>query len=145
MTMVKASIIGASSGIKTHVQVGSNPYIQKRIHAIRLVLKPNEKEQQDIHKILAFIDSHPEKGNTEILEKLHHTLSKLIMEAQIYQAELRELVSNLTIIEDAKVIAERGVYAGSEVQINSILWKAQENRGKSVFRVEKREMTINSR
>lgn len=145
MMLVKATIIGASSGIKTHIQVGTNPYIQKRIQAIRKILSPNEKEQKDIHKILAFIDSHPEKGNQEILEKLHHTLSKLIIEADMYQAELKELVSNMTAIEDAKVIAERGVYIGSEIQINNVLWKAQENRGKSVFRVEKREMTINSR
>lgn len=145
MMMVKATIIGASSGIKTHVQVGTNPYIQKRIQAIRKILAPNDKEQKDIHKILAFIDSHPEKGNTEILEKLHHTLSKLIIEAEMYQAELKELVTNMTSIEDSKVIAERGVYTGAEIQINSVLWKAQENRGKSVFRVEKREMTINSR
>lgn len=145
MMLVKATLIGASSGIKTHVQVGTNPYIQKRIQAIRKILAPNDKEQKDIHKILAFIDSHPEKGNQEILEKLHHTLSKLIIEAEMYQAELKELVSNMTAIEDAKVIAERGVYTGSEIQINNVLWKAQENRGKSVFRVEKREMTINSR
>lgn len=145
MMMVKATIIGASSGIKTHVQVGTNPYIQKRIQAIRKILAPNDKEQKDIHKILAFIDNHPEKGNQEILEKLHHTLSKLTIEADMYQAELKELVSNMTAIEDAKVIADRGVYTGTEIQINSVLWKAQENRGKSVFRVEKREMTINSR
>lgn len=145
MMLVKAMIIGSSSGIKTHIQVGSNPYIQKRIQAIRKILTPNEKEQKDIHKILAFIDSHPEKGNFEILEKLHHTLSKLVIEADLCQAELKDLTSNMTAIDDAKVIAERGVYTGTEVQINSVLWKAQENRGKSVFRVEKREMTINSR
>jgi uncharacterized protein (DUF342 family) len=145
MMMVKAAIIGSTSGIKTHVQVGTNPYIQKRIQAIRKILAPNDKEQKDIHKILAFIDSHPEKGNAEILEKLHHTLSKLVLEAEQNNAELKELVSNMTSIEDAKVIAERGVFVGTEVQINSVLWKAQENRARSVFRVEKREMTINTR
>jgi len=51
----------------------------------------------------------------------------------------------MTSIEDAKVIAERGVFVGTEVQINNVLWKAQENRARSVFRVEKREMTINTR
>ncbi|MDD2863363.1 MAG: FapA family protein [Methylococcales bacterium] len=145
MMMVKAAIIGSTSGIKTHVQVGTNPYIQKRIQAIRKNLAPNEKEQKDIHKILAFIDSHPEKGNAEILEKLHHTLSKLVLEAEQNNAELKELVANMTAIEDAKVIAERGVFTGTEVQINNVLWKAQENRARSVFRVEKREMTINTR
>ena len=51
----------------------------------------------------------------------------------------------MSVIDDAKIIAERGVYAGTEIKINSVLLKVQENRGKSVFRVEHREMTINTR
>jgi uncharacterized protein (DUF342 family) len=145
MMLVKGTILGSNVGIKTHIQVGSNPYIQKRVKAIKAILVPNEKEQKDIHKVLAFIGSHPEKGNVEMLEKLHHTLSKLVIESEMYQAELKELVENMTSIDDAKVVADRGVYTGTEIQINSVLWKAQENRGKSIFRVEKREMTINTR
>ncbi|MDD5755641.1 MAG: FapA family protein, partial [Methylococcales bacterium] len=145
MMLVKGTILGAGSGIKTHIQVGSNPYLHQRLAAIKDQLIPNEKEQKDIQKILAFIDSHPEKGSAELLEKLHHTLSKLIIEADLCRAEQKDLVANMSIIDDAKVVAERGVYTGTEIQINSVLWKAQENRGKSVFCVEHREMTINAR
>lgn len=145
MMLVKGTILGSNVGMKTHIQVGSNPYIQKRIQVIKKILAPNEKEQGDIHKILAFIDSHPEKGNAEILAKLHHTLSKRVIEAEMYQAELKDLVANMTAIDDAKVIAERGVYSGTEIQINNALWKAQENRGRSVFRLEKREIVIDDR
>jgi uncharacterized protein (DUF342 family) len=80
-----------------------------------------------------------------MIEKLHHTLSKLVIEADLCHAEQKELAANMSIIDDAKIIAERGVYAGTEIKINSVLLKVQENRGKSVFRVERREMTINSR
>jgi uncharacterized protein (DUF342 family) len=145
MLLVKATILGSPSGMKTYVQVGSNPYIQRRVATIKSLLVPNEKEQKDIHKILAFIDSHPERGNTELLEKLHHTLSKLVIDADSYHAELDELSKSVTIIDDAKVIAERGVYTGTEIRINNTFWKAQENRSKSVFRSEHREMTINLR
>ncbi len=145
MLLVKGTILGSTAGVKTYIQVGSNPYIQRRIATIKSLLVPNEKEQRDIHKILAFIDSHPERGNTELLEKLHHTLSKLVIDAEMYEAELSELSSRTTIIDDAKVIAERGVYTGTEIRINNTFWKAQENRGKSVFRSEHREMTINLR
>lgn len=145
MLLVKGTILGSAAGVKTYIQVGSNPYIQRRIATIKSLLVPNEKEQKDIHKILAFIDSHPERGNTELLEKLHHTLSKLVIDAEMYEAELSELSSRTTIIDDAKVIAERGVYTGTEIRINNTFWKAQENRGKSVFRSEHREMTINLR
>ena len=145
MLLVKGTILGSPSGMKTYIQVGSNPYVQRRVATIKSLLVPNEKEQKDIHKVLAFIDSHPERGNTELLEKLHHTLSKLVIDAESYQAELDELSKNVTIIDDAKVIAERGVYTGVEIRINNTFWKAQENRSKSVFRSEHREMTINQR
>ncbi len=145
MMLVKGTIFGSSVGIKTHIQVGSNPYLHQRLAAIKQKLIPNEKEQKDIHTILDFIGIHPEKGNPEMLEKLHHTLSKLIIEADLCHAEQKDLAANMSIIDDAKVIADRGVYTGTEIQINSVFWKAQENRGKSVFRVEHREMTINTR
>jgi uncharacterized protein (DUF342 family) len=145
MILVKGTIIGASSGIKTYIQVGLNPHVQKREIALKNLLVLNEKEQEDIHKILAFIDEHPEKRNDEMLEKLHHTLSKLIIDAEMYNSELDELMENMTVIADAKVIAERSVYIGTEISINSVYWKAQENRGKSLFRVKDGEMVINTR
>ncbi len=145
MMLVKGTIIGSNSGIKTCIQVGSNPYVQKRESELKILLESHEKEQEDIHKILAFIDTHPEKGKAETLEKLHHTLSKLIIETEMYNAELNELTANMAIIIDAKVVAERGVYVGTEIAINGVLWKAQENRGKSTFRVKDAEMVIGTR
>ncbi len=145
MLMVKGTILGSSSGIRTQVQVGSNPYIQRRIQTIRAELAANDKKQADIQKILTFIDDHPEKQNTETMEQLHHTLSKLVGEAELHQSELSDLMGNMTAMDDAKIVADRGIYAGTEIRINNVLWRAQENRGKSVFRVEKREMTVNSR
>ena len=145
MMMVKASIIGATSGIKTHVQVGSNPYIQKRISTIKNALAPIEKNQKGVEKILSFMDANPAKKNPETLEKLNHTLSKLTIEADAYHEELRELSKHLTVIDNAKIVADRGVYVGTLIQINSVQWKALENRGKSVFTLLKREICINSR
>ncbi|MEI7840607.1 MAG: FapA family protein [Methylococcaceae bacterium] len=145
MMLVKGTILGANSGIKTVIQVGSNPYLQKRVTTIKNTIIANAKKQEDIEKILGFISVHPKKGDPEMLEKLHHNLSKLVIEENMNRCQLKELVSNMAIIEDAKVIAERGVYTGTEIKINRVLWVAQENRGKSVFRVENREMTINVR
>ncbi|MDD5229630.1 MAG: FapA family protein [Methylococcales bacterium] len=145
MTMVKGTIIGSSAGIATRIQVGINPYVQKRMIAIKNALIPNSKSQNDIRAVLSFMDEHPEKRNEDTLEKLYHTLSKLIIEADAYHDELNELVVNTSSIDHSKVIATLGVYPGTEIQINNVLWKAQENRGRSVFRVVKREISINSR
>jgi uncharacterized protein (DUF342 family) len=91
------------------------------------------------------MDANPAKKNPETLEKLNHTLSKLTIEADAYNEELRELSKHLTVIDNAKIVADRGVYVGTLIQINSVQWKALENRGKSVFTLLKREICINSR
>ena len=145
MALVKATLIGSSAGMKTRIQVGSNPHVQKRVAEIKSAFALNAKSQNDIRTVLSFIDKHPEKRNEETLEKLHHTLSKLIIESDDYHAELSELIENMKTIEDARVIATFGLYTGSEIQINNVSWKAQENRGKSVFRIVRREMSITTR
>lgn len=145
MNSVTANVIGSSANLKTRIQVGSNPYIQKRMTEIKTSLVANEKSQKDIAIVLSFIENHPEKGNSETLEKLYRTSSKLIVEKEAYKAELKELMENMTIIDNAKIVVTQFVYSGSEIQINNVLWKAQENRGKSVFRVVKREMSITIR
>ncbi len=142
MIMVKASIIGSSSGMKTFIRVGSDPCIQKQIKEIKNALVLCDKEQESIHKILEFIDNNPEKGNAEMLEKLHHTLDKLVIESELHHAELNELTANIALIDNATVIAERGVYVGTEIYINNVMWRAQENRSKSIFSVEHHEMFI---
>ena len=145
MKMVKGTIIGAISGIKTCVHVGSNPHIQKREMAIKSALVKNVKEQGDINKILTFFDSHPEKTNNEMFEKLHHSLSKLIIDEELNNAVLQELRANMVVMDDAKIVAERAVYVGTEIRINGKLWKAQENRSKSVFKKIDSDIIITSR
>lgn len=145
MTMVNATIIGSSAGLKTRVQVGINPYIQKRITEIKTTLQANEKGRNDIETVLVFLQNHPKADNEETLEKLHRTLSKLLIESETLREELNELVSNLSVVDNAKVFATLGVYSGTEIQINNQQWKAEENRGKSAFRISKREISISTR
>jgi predicted transcriptional regulator len=102
-------------------------------------------EQVNIYKILAWLTNHPEKTEPEMLARLHHTLSKLIIDTEMYQAELQELISNVTDIDNAKIIAERNVYTGAELKINKAIWKADENRGKSVFTALRRKMSVTTR
>jgi hypothetical protein len=48
-------------------------------------------------------------------------------------------------IENPRVIADRGVYVGTEIKIDNVWWHAQENRSKSIFTLEKREIVVNNR
>ncbi|MEI7796444.1 MAG: FapA family protein [Methylococcaceae bacterium] len=145
MALVKAGVIGAESGIKTHVQAGSNPYIQRRHTELREGIIECQTKQKDIHKILEWMAGSPEKNHDETLARLHHTLTKLIAEEGTLQAEFNELLENMTVMENAKIIADRGVYVGTEIKINRARWSAEENRSRSVFTELRREIVINAR
>lgn len=144
-SLVRAAIIGSEMGVKTRVIVGVDPFIKKRIDEIKAELDVNQKEQQDILKSLEFSERHPRKINSEMVKRLHYTLEHLQFDADAYQAEYKELLANMVSLENPKVIADRGVYVGTEIKINNIWWRAQENRGKSIFTLEKREIVINNR
>lgn len=143
--LVRAGIIGSEMGIKTRIVVGVDPFIKKRTDEIKQQLEIIQKEQQDIHKSLEFAEHHPRKINAEMIKRLHYTLEHLQFDVDAYQAEYKELLANMVSIENPKVIADRGVYVGAEIKINNIQWRAQENRGKSIFTLEKREIVINNR
>ncbi|MEY2666433.1 MAG: hypothetical protein RLZZ384_604 [Pseudomonadota bacterium] len=137
LMQIKAVIIGSLSGIKTHLQVGLNPYIQKQVANMKNDLIAKQSEQNDINKILAFLDDHPEKSNEATMAKLHRTMSKLTIDIKASKEELQELMDSFSVIDNARVVVDRGVFIGTEVQIGNTLWKAYENRGKSTFTLVK--------
>lgn len=143
LTFVKARTIGSDMGVKTIVQVGSNPIFQRRIQELNAILNQNKEEQEMLTKILTFMENNPEKRQPEMVEKSTYTLNKIVMAAQAYESELRELNSNIVIVDNARVVADKAVYTGTQIRINNSMWQAQENRGRSVFTVKRREIVIN--
>ena len=69
----------------------------------------------------------------------------MIIDEELNNAVLQELRANMVVMDDAKIVAERAVYVGTEIRINGKLWKAQENRSKSVFKKIDSDIIITSR
>lgn len=135
LVMVKTSSIGSSAGIKTNVYAGLNPHIHEQVSALKRGIETNEKEQEDIKKIINFIQNNPEKDKDGLLDKARRTLEKLTLDSTRYQANLANLQAEMEFAGEAKVIAERAVYSGAEVQIGNQIWRTIEERGKGVFRL----------
>jgi uncharacterized protein (DUF342 family) len=133
LIQLKAAVVGARSGIKTQLQVGLNPYLQKRLVDMKEDLMAKQDELVYIGTLLAFYDDHPEKTTDRMIAKLHRTLSKITIDIKKLKVEIAELTENLAVSENARIIVDRGVFVGTEVQIGNVRWKAEENRGKSLF------------
>ena len=133
--LVKTAIIGSNAGFITKIRAGFNPYLQARIDKLKPEIDANEKEQEDIKKIVAFISAHPEKDKDGLLNKLIHTREKLEIDCTQLHAERARLLSEMILAENVQVIAEEAVHCGVDVQIGNSIWKNNEDRGKGVFQI----------
>ena len=134
-TLVKAAIIGSNAGFITKVRAGFNPYLQAKLDKLKLKIDANDKELEDIKKIINFVLAHPEKDKNGLLNKALHTREKVEADCTQLHADRMHLLSEMTLAEHVQVIVEDSVHSGVEIQIGNFIWKNNEARGKGVFQV----------
>jgi uncharacterized protein (DUF342 family) len=135
MMLVQAASIGSGTGIKTYIQAGLNPHTQEQLNNIERQIEANEKNQDDVRKIITFVENNPEKDKDGLLDKARRTLDKLTDEIAQHQADKNSLLSEMSFAEYAKIVVEQTIYNGVEIRIGDQTWKAQEERGKTIFRL----------
>jgi uncharacterized protein (DUF342 family) len=64
----------------------------------------------------------------------------MIFEADSYENELSDLRAMVVFEDDAKIVADRNVYAGTTVQISRAIWQAKQNYGKTTFLLERNQI-----
>jgi uncharacterized protein (DUF342 family) len=133
--LIKAAIFGSNTGLITKIRAGFNPYLQSKLDKLTLQIDANEKEQEDLKKIIAFVLAHPEKDKNHLLDKALHTRETLENDCARLHAERTHLLSEITLAEHVQVIVEDSVHSGVEIQIGNFVWKNNEDRGKGVFQV----------
>jgi uncharacterized protein (DUF342 family) len=133
--LVKAAVMGSNAGFITKVKAGFNPYLQTQLDKLKLEIDANEKEQEDLKKIIAFVLAHPEKNKNSLLNKALHTREKVEAECTQLHVERAHLLSEMTLAENVQVIVEDCVHCGVEIQIGNSIWKNNEERGKGVFQI----------
>jgi uncharacterized protein (DUF342 family) len=137
---IKASSIGSEAGLKTIVRVGSDPQVEQAITQIKQSLEQNKKKQQEIRKAILSLDDKDRKNKEEMLGKLNSALNQMIFEADSYENELSDLRAMVVFEDDAKIVADRNVYAGTTVQISRAIWQAKQNYGKTTFLLERNQI-----
>jgi hypothetical protein len=144
MMLVQAASVGSDAGIKTYIQAGLNPHTQKQLNAIEREIEANEKNQDDIKKIIAFIENNPEKDKNGLLDKARRTLDKLASEIVQHQAIRESFLAEISFAEYAKIVVDQAICNGVEVRIGDQIWKAKEERGKTVFRLIDQKISFGS-
>jgi len=138
--LVKAAIIGSNAGFITKVRAGFNPHLHERMDKLKLEIEANEKEHEDLNKIISFVMAHPDKDKNGLLIKAIHTREKHEADGTLLHAERVHLLSEMTLPEHVQIIVEDSVHCGVEIQIGNAIWKNNEERGKGVFQIVEGEI-----
>jgi hypothetical protein len=144
MMLIQAASIGSDAGVKTYIQAGLNPHTQEQLNVIENEIEANEKNQDDIKKIIAFVESNPEKDKNGLLDKARRTLDKLTTEIDRHQADRESLLSEMSFAEYAKIVVEQTLYSGVEIRVGDQTWKSKEEWGKTVFRLIDKKISFGS-
>lgn len=132
---IRVAEAGSDAGPPTMLQVGFNPALTKEVFLIDQRKAKHETEIANLQKIIDFVTAHPERnkddlsGRATVTQEMHQSE---VLELDAQRANLME-VMHLT--DGAHVAVDVTVHAGTEVRVGSKVWRANDNRGKTVFRL----------
>lgn len=142
--LVRASVLGSTSGMKTTVQVGSDPYLAQEIAAQENRLQGKLAELEQVRKLLAYLKQNPQKGAGGMGEKAQATLQQLT--AQIYALieEKAELAAKQKLTEQSRIEVGHAMYEGVELRIGNQVWPVHEDRAGGTVLLENGLITCHS-
>lgn len=126
---IAAGSLGATSGVKTYVRVGFDPYLEKQIADKELEFKRRCEEVDRVIKLLEFFRQNPKKGEGGVAEKVEATRQQLLASIAAVTEELKALRAKEKLAEHARVEVGSEIHDGVEVQIAQHIWQASEDMG----------------
>jgi uncharacterized protein (DUF342 family) len=115
--LVQAASIGSASGVKTRVMVGTNPYLHDKLKRTTQNLDTKATAMIEVVKLLDFIKKHPERAPAGVLNKAENTQMALMLDIETLQEEKEQFEFELVLSVDAKVVVEKAVFSGVQIEI----------------------------
>jgi uncharacterized protein (DUF342 family) len=128
--------LGSSTGARTFVQVGLDPYLEKQIADKESDLRRKVNEVDRVIKLLAYFRQNPKKGEGGIAEKVEGTRRQLVSAIDDLTEELKILRDKMELSEQGHVEASGEIFYGVEVRIANQTWHAPDDMGRAVIQME---------
>ncbi len=110
--LVKAIKLGASSQIKTSIEVGLSSNINSNIATVDSNQQTQEKVLTEIQKKIAALAHNPNRFGQEMLQEAKQAFVSVEKSIAKFQAERALMMDEKTRTENAKIVVEKKVYAG---------------------------------
>ncbi|MDP2200054.1 MAG: hypothetical protein Q8K01_15835, partial [Sulfurimicrobium sp.] len=96
-------------------------------------LEKKAKEMEDVIKLLTYVKTHPERMPAGILVKAENTQMALMLDMETLQEEKEQFELELVLAVDAKVVAEKTVFGGAQIEIGGQIHHVEIQRGGGSF------------
>lgn len=133
---VATAILGTTTGAKTYVQVGINPYLEKQIADKDTEFKRTCDELDRVVKLLVYFKQNPAKGAGGVAEKVEGTRKQLMAKIDTLTEEIKALRAQLELAEQARVEVGGQIYYGVEVRIGQQVWQPQDDMGRASLELQ---------
>jgi hypothetical protein len=132
---VSVAVLGSQNGIKTHVQVGSNPFISGQIAANEKMFQTKISEMDRVMKLIAYFKKDPTKAAGGVGEKVENTRRQLMQEIENLKAEQKQLMEKNITADKACVSVSSTVHEGVEIRMGKHVWQARTDCGSGTARL----------
>lgn len=126
---VHAGSIGTPAGATTKIQVGYDPYLHSALQAKDRILKGKQGELHQVDQLLNFLAQNPHKDKGGIGAKAEHTRDKLLQEISDAEQAIQQLAERLNLASHARVVSEKAICNGVDIQIGSAMWHVRDDAG----------------
>lgn len=139
---IKAVTLGSPAGVHTLVCVGVDPAVREKLSTVKLKLQEKERELEELNKKLEYYASALHKATPELVEKSRLAREKLVTLVAELTGEKKRLQKRLERVANARITVERAVLSGVVIAIGTKALQADDDLGKSTFRIEDGEIVI---
>lgn len=138
--LVQAFTLGAPAYPRTRVEVGVTPQVHDRLRGLAREQEEKEKQQNDVQRLLETLRQNPERAIPGMAEKAEKTMQAIMAGLAALQEEQGSLMQEIELSQGARVVAEKSIYAGVEIQVGLKVLPITEDRRGAVFTIKDGEL-----
>lgn len=134
--LVKASMLGSSTGIKTQVQVGFDPYLHEQLQDKERLLQQKFEEIDRVLKLIIYFEHNPKKAEGGVGAKVEATRVQLLCDINALSEEIKQLSDESELMDKGRVEVAKTIYYGVEVRVGQQVWQAPDDINGAVIRIQ---------
>lgn len=139
---VKVLNLGTSNGLKTIVQVGTDPDLVQEMAAKDSLLQRKMNELDQTLKLVAHFKQNPQKNVSGIGDKIESTRKQQASDIFSLIEEKKELAAKFEQTQQAKIEVAESIYESVEIRIGKHVLKINDRRGAGIIHLVGEHITF---